>query len=340
MIDPEILDRFDVIGLDLRGTGLSDPIKCSSTAYARRAPNVYPTDEAATEQLLTRNKNFRQSCLDMTGTPLFDYMDTVSIVKDHEAVRVALGGEKITWFGQSYGTQLGYQYAELFPDVFRAILFDAVFARAQPSAALFVEGAAGSDAVFRYFLEWCGKQNATTCPLAHQNKTPEEQWNQLLQKATATSPLELKKTLTTAWEAIQSPAWPASSGLGFSYLAGLIHKALKSNAPRSESGVGTATSRYNLSSSYAEIAISCADQAHPDTSYSDFQYKNFIGQTQAPLLQGYSIQAQFQLECAGLPPPSRNPPHPINIPYSKELPMICKSISQPKPKPQNPFSSC
>ena len=102
-----------MIGVDLRGTGFSNPIKCNSTIFANRSPSIFPDSESATEQLLTRNRAFRESCLDMTGTPLFDYMDTVSIVKDHKAVRKALGGDKITWFGQSYGTQLGYQWAEL-----------------------------------------------------------------------------------------------------------------------------------------------------------------------------------------------------------------------------------
>lgn len=49
----------------------------------------------------------------MTGSPLFDYMDTKAIARDHEAVRIALGGEPMTYLGLSYGTQLGSQYAEL-----------------------------------------------------------------------------------------------------------------------------------------------------------------------------------------------------------------------------------
>ena len=285
LVDAELLDRFDVIGVDLRGTGFSDPIKCNSTIFANRPPSIFPDGESATEQLLTRNRAFRESCLDMTGTPLFDYMDTVSIVKDHEAVRKALGGDKSTWFGQSYGTQLGYQWAELYPDVFRAILLDAISDYGQPSIAQFVEGAASTEATFRYFLEWCEQQNTTICPLAHQIKTPEEQWTQLLHKAAAASPTALQTTLTTAWSAMYSPAEPPVMEVGFQYLAGQIYNAsLESNAPKSVAGIGSATSPYNTSSAYAETAVSCADQAHSDTSYVDWQYKKLIAQSEAPLM--------------------------------------------------------
>ena len=191
-----------------------------------------------------------------------------------------------------------------------------------------MEGAASTEATFRYFLEWCEQQNSTFYPLAHQTKTPEEQWTQLLHKAAAASPTALQTTLTIAWSAMYSLAEPPAMEVGFQYLAGQIYNAsLESNAPKSVAGIGSATSPYNTSSAYAETAISCADQAHSDTSYVDWQYKKLIAQSEAPLMQGFSAQASFQLVCAGLPPPSRNPPHPIYIPQSKELPMICKSTS-------------
>jgi pimeloyl-ACP methyl ester carboxylesterase len=32
-VHPEIRDRFDIIGVDIRGTGLSNPIKCDINLY-------------------------------------------------------------------------------------------------------------------------------------------------------------------------------------------------------------------------------------------------------------------------------------------------------------------
>lgn len=95
----EILDKFDIIGMDLRGSGLSEPIECNRTLYNMRMP-LYATDDESYQALVDKNIAFRQSCLEMTGRPLVDYMDTISIVKDYEAIRQALGGEKITYVGR------------------------------------------------------------------------------------------------------------------------------------------------------------------------------------------------------------------------------------------------
>ena len=84
--------------MDLRGTGLSDKINCNRTLWNIRLP-LYPSDEKSYQKMIDRNLAFRQSCLDMTGRPLIDYMDTVSIVKDYEAIRQALGVGKITYLG-------------------------------------------------------------------------------------------------------------------------------------------------------------------------------------------------------------------------------------------------
>ena len=101
----EILDRFDFIGVDLRGSGLSTPISCSKDLY-NAAPTFYASTPESYNALVAHNQAFRQSCFDMTGSNLIDYMDTISIVHDHEAVRQALGGEKLTWLGQSYACAL------------------------------------------------------------------------------------------------------------------------------------------------------------------------------------------------------------------------------------------
>ena len=84
--------------MDLRGTGLSERINCNRTLYNLGAP-LYPTDDNSYQALVDRNLAFRESCLQMTGRPLIDYMDTISIVKDYEAIHQVLGGGKITYLG-------------------------------------------------------------------------------------------------------------------------------------------------------------------------------------------------------------------------------------------------
>ena len=47
-------------------------------------------------------------------------MDTESAARDMDILRAVLGDEKLNYLGKSYGTYLGAQYAELFPEQGRA----------------------------------------------------------------------------------------------------------------------------------------------------------------------------------------------------------------------------
>jgi pimeloyl-ACP methyl ester carboxylesterase len=53
-------------------------------------------------------------------------MDTVSAVRDMDAIRRALGAKKINYFGYSYGTYLGAVYAKLYPHRVRRAVLDSV----------------------------------------------------------------------------------------------------------------------------------------------------------------------------------------------------------------------
>lgn len=51
---------------------------------------------------------------------------TRNVARDMDVLRAALGDEKLTYAGQSYGTRLGAVYAEMFPDNVRAMVLDGV----------------------------------------------------------------------------------------------------------------------------------------------------------------------------------------------------------------------
>lgn len=103
----EIRDRFDFIGIDLRGSGLSTPITCDKVLWNSREP-FFATTPKSYDALVKHNQAIRKSCIDMTGSDLIDYMDSISIAHDYEAVRKALGGEQFTWLGQSYVSSISH----------------------------------------------------------------------------------------------------------------------------------------------------------------------------------------------------------------------------------------
>lgn len=123
----ELLERFDLVGFDPRGVAGSTPaVWCNSDAdHDRlRADNVveYTPEGVAHLEKLTRE--FVQRCVDKVGKDFLANVGTASVVKDLDALRAALGDEKLTFLGYSYGTRIGASYAEEFPQNVRAMVLD------------------------------------------------------------------------------------------------------------------------------------------------------------------------------------------------------------------------
>jgi pimeloyl-ACP methyl ester carboxylesterase len=152
-LHPEILDRFDIIGVDIRGTGLSSPVNCDvDLLHKNLSVSSCPTDQQSFDAVTKLNTDFHESCLNRTG-PLLDYMDTTSIARDHESARLALGGEPMTYLGTSYGTQLGTQYAELFPNKIRAMVLDGVVSLSPSEMSNYVIAASAAEVSLKYFFD-------------------------------------------------------------------------------------------------------------------------------------------------------------------------------------------
>lgn len=96
-----ILDCYDIIGLDPRGVGLSTGIRCDPDLWKARE-SIWSENEGEFDDMVAANRAFYASFAELTG-PLFDYVDTISVAKDFELVRLALGDEELNLFAQSYG---------------------------------------------------------------------------------------------------------------------------------------------------------------------------------------------------------------------------------------------
>ncbi len=117
--------RFDVIGFDPRGVGASTPrLDCFTDAETDSGealgtgllPGV--PDEQATRETARR-------CAEGSGDEqALTSVGTADTVQDMDVLRAVLGDEKLSYFGASYGSQLGAMYAERFPQNVRAIAID------------------------------------------------------------------------------------------------------------------------------------------------------------------------------------------------------------------------
>lgn len=104
-----LLDTCDVIGIDQRGTGASRPDLAAGPAFEYELP----LDEPATrEAYIAAYRAAAERCVahwSKQGVDLAAY-NTAESAEDVEAVRAALGVEKILLWGESYGTHLALAY--------------------------------------------------------------------------------------------------------------------------------------------------------------------------------------------------------------------------------------
>ncbi|MFG2312328.1 alpha/beta hydrolase [Streptomyces sp. NPDC048566] len=118
--------QYDVIGFDPRGVGASKPaLDCRPGQFEPVRPDSVPSTRAVERANLARARSFAQAC-GRKYADLLPHIDTVSTVRDMDAIRGALGARKINYFGYSYGTYLGAVYAKLYPQRVRRLVLDSV----------------------------------------------------------------------------------------------------------------------------------------------------------------------------------------------------------------------
>lgn len=105
----------DLILVDQRGTGKSHPLQCEEV----EGENPY---SAIPEDI---NIDDVKQCLSKFEGDLSQY-NTENAIRDFDAVRAALGHEKITIYGGSYGTRAGLVYMRMFPQSLSAVILDSV----------------------------------------------------------------------------------------------------------------------------------------------------------------------------------------------------------------------
>jgi pimeloyl-ACP methyl ester carboxylesterase len=160
-----ILDRFDIVGFDPRGIGLSHPLQCITDKEKDAELNLPadPTTDAAWQQSIADDTSVANGCYKAYGSNL-TYYSTAETVRDMEALRAKLGDSKLTYLGYSYGTLLGAEYASAFPDKVRALVLDGAIDPTISSIDQDKAQAAGFELAFSHFAQAC---TAKACKLGN-----------------------------------------------------------------------------------------------------------------------------------------------------------------------------
>lgn len=116
--DPALRQHYDLVSWDPRGVGASSAVECEDTAGLDEFLFSDP-DQPAGSRVLRRELTddavrFGNACLQRSGA-LLGHVDTESTVADLDMLRADVGEAKLNYFGFSYGTQIGEEYADRFP---------------------------------------------------------------------------------------------------------------------------------------------------------------------------------------------------------------------------------
>lgn len=304
-------EYFDLVALDPRGVGLSTPIKCDPEIW-NEGGSLFPQDQAAYDAMVAHNKAFGESCLENTG-PALAYMDTVSVARDLDAIRAALGEEKLNYFGLSYGTMVGAQYAELFPDKIRVMALDGALDHSQSENAWHFVEVKAYEQVFERFAGWCGQ--STDCAL--NGKDVLKEFDALIVQANET-PIPAPDCVASGACRTTVTGDDIRSGIQEVVLNVSKWPELGANLAKAMAGDASAFA-FKLKTgptdeAFAETAIQCLDwPAATNATFEGLQVRHIFDLAAAPHTQGASQSWRAQTRCVGWPVPMTNPPRPLHV---------------------------
>ena len=123
LLPDEIVERFDIVGVDPRGLGASsidrggDMTELYGVDYSIDSPED-------TAELLAVSQEYIDGCEAAAGDLLPAWEP--SVARDIDAVRAAMGDDQLNYLGFSYGSAIGQMLAELFPDRVQAMIIDGI----------------------------------------------------------------------------------------------------------------------------------------------------------------------------------------------------------------------
>ncbi|MFI6157247.1 alpha/beta hydrolase [Kitasatospora sp. NPDC051170] len=157
--------RYDLVSFDPRGVGESAGVTCldDKGMDANAEVDGTPDTPAGVKALDDANAAFTAACQSHSGEVL-PYVDTESAARDLDLMRQALGDAKLSYFGISYGTQLGGVYAHLFPGQVGRMVLDSVVDPTKDPQQSALGQAQGFQLALDDFMKACATTQAAACP--------------------------------------------------------------------------------------------------------------------------------------------------------------------------------
>ncbi|MFI9598073.1 alpha/beta hydrolase [Nonomuraea sp. NPDC052265] len=269
VLSEKVRERFDIVGFDPRGVGRSAPVDCldGEGLDAFVAMDTTPDTVGEQAELEAAARRFAAGCRQRAGR-LLPHLGTVDVARDLDLLRQALGDQKLTYLGKSYGTFLGAVYADLFPGKVRALVLDGALDPADSRVRVNAEQAVGFEEALRAYVEDC--LGGRDCPLAGQDvEGAMDEVGALLRRADA-RPLggggrrvtEALATLGALTPLYDRASWPE--------LTEALRRALKGDGSlllrNADQLAGRQDDGTYSNQLEANLAVNCVDGPYPTTA--------------------------------------------------------------------------
>lgn len=156
-----VLEAYDVIGMDPRGVGHSAPVSCGFTVEQNFRGNVppYARDRAAVAEQAKVARRIAAQCAANDPEGRMRHMTTANTARDMDAIRAALGEDRLSFYGASYGTALGSAYASLFPERSDRVVVDSNLGATSLDRDSLRRFAVGMEDRFPDFAAWAAERH-------------------------------------------------------------------------------------------------------------------------------------------------------------------------------------
>jgi pimeloyl-ACP methyl ester carboxylesterase len=124
----EVRARYDLVGFDPRGIGISSALRCFGTNRQWDpffTPFAFPMNEQELDAWIAGDHFLIEACARRGGS-IAEHMSTANVARDMDRLRAAVGDDELHYAGISYGSLLGTTYANMFPDRVGRLVIDGV----------------------------------------------------------------------------------------------------------------------------------------------------------------------------------------------------------------------
>lgn len=177
-----ITERFDLVGFDPRGVGASTPaLDCYTDDERDRGAKLSSIPAGLDDWTRQETRRLYQQCAKRSGgTRVLAHVGTRDVARDLDMLRQALGDDKLSYAGTSYGTRLGAVYAEMFPGKVRALVLDGAMDPLAGTRERRLQQATGMQAAFERLAASCATEHRQACPLGTDPKRATKLFHKLV----------------------------------------------------------------------------------------------------------------------------------------------------------------